>query len=62
MHVLAAGFYGLLMQTGFASTGGNLEQWLLRATTGGLLAPPSLHAAAGLVMKRDPGRLWAPRS
>jgi hypothetical protein len=60
MHVLAAGFYGLLKQTGFARTGGNLEQWLLGAATNGLLEPASLHAAAGLVMKRDPGRLWAP--
>lgn len=58
MHVLAAGFYGLLRRTGFARTGGRLEQWLFRAATGGLLAPPSLHGAAALVMKRDPGRLW----
>lgn len=60
MHVLAAGFYGLLMQTGFARTGGNLERWLYGAVTDGLLAPPSLHGAAAVVMKRDPSRLWPP--
>ncbi len=58
MHVLAAGFYGLLRQTGFARTGGNLEQWLYRVATNGMLAPPSLHGAAAIVTKRDPNRLW----
>jgi hypothetical protein len=62
MHILAAGFYGLLRQTGYARTGGNLERWLLRAASDGLLAPPSLHRAAAVVLKRSPDALWiAPR-
>ncbi|HWT13903.1 MAG TPA: hypothetical protein VN231_14210, partial [Allosphingosinicella sp.] len=30
MHVLSAGFYGLMKRTGYAETGGDLEQWLRR--------------------------------
>jgi len=58
MHVLAAGFYGLMQETGFAKTGGNLEHWLLRQAKDGSLRPPKLHDVAAKVLKRAPDRLW----
>ncbi len=58
MHVLAAGFYGLMKRTGFAERGGDLEAWLHRLATGGWLAPTSLHGAAAGVLGRPAGRLW----
>jgi hypothetical protein len=58
MHVLSAGFYGLMKQDGYARTGGNLEQWLLRQARSDALAPPSLHAAAARVLGRPADRLW----
>lgn len=58
MHVLSAGFYGLMMRTGYAETGGDLEQWLVRIARGGWLAPPSLHGAAAQVLGRPADRLW----
>jgi hypothetical protein len=58
MHVLSAGFYGLMKQDGFARTGGNLEQWLLGKARSGALAPPLLHSAAAGVLGRLPSQLW----
>jgi hypothetical protein len=60
MHVLAAAFYGLMKQDGFATTGGNLEQWLLRKAADGSLNPPRLHAAAAEVLGYRADRLWPP--
>jgi len=63
MHVLSAGLYGLMKQDGYASAGGNLEQWLLRQAKSGALAPASLHLAAARVLGRPVDRLWpAPSS
>jgi hypothetical protein len=58
MHVLAAGFYGLMKQDGYARTGGNLERWLLDKARSGALAPRSLHVAAARVIGRSADRLW----
>ncbi|HEX8642179.1 MAG TPA: hypothetical protein VF704_13630 [Allosphingosinicella sp.] len=58
MHVLSAGFYGLMKRTGYAASGGDLERWLHGMAVGGWLAPTSLHGAAGEVLGRPPGRLW----
>jgi hypothetical protein len=58
MHVLSAAFYALMKQDGFARTGGNLEQWLLRKARSGALDPKSLHAAAARVLGRPANRLW----
>jgi hypothetical protein len=58
MHVLSAGFYGLMKRTGYAQTGGDLERWLHRMAIGGWLAPPSLHGAAAQVLGRRASRLW----
>lgn len=58
MHVLSAGLYGLMKATGFARTGGNLEQWLLAKARTGELAPKSLHPAAAQVLGRPVDQLW----
>jgi hypothetical protein len=60
MHIIAAAIYGLMQRDGFARTGGNLEQWLLRQAQSGALAPKSLHAAAARVIGRPVDRLWPP--
>lgn len=60
MHVLAAAFYGLMKQGGFARTGGNLESWLHANVGGGSLDPPRLHAAAARVLGYPAERLWPP--
>ena len=58
MHVLSAALYGLMKQDGYARTGGNLEDWLLRQARSGALAPKSLHAAAARVLGRPTDQLW----
>ena len=58
MHVLAAGFYGLLRQDGWQETGGSIEQWFARAVAGGRLKPEVLHPAAARVMERPVLKLW----
>jgi hypothetical protein len=58
MHVLSAGLYGLMKEDGYAQTGGNLEEWLLRQARSGGLAAKSLHAAAARVLGRPADRLW----
>ncbi|HEY4071022.1 MAG TPA: hypothetical protein VGM04_05635 [Sphingomicrobium sp.] len=58
MHVLSAGLYGLMKQDGYARSGGNLEQWLLRQAKSGALAPAHLHSVAAGVLGRPADRLW----
>ena len=60
MHVLAAALYGLMKQDGYATCGGDLEQWLLNKARGGWLCPPTLHAAAARVLDRPADQLWPP--
>jgi hypothetical protein len=50
MHVMGAGLYGLMHESGFARTGGDLEAWLSRMIDDGRLAPASLHASAARVL------------
>ena len=57
MHLLSAGLYGLMKQDGFARTGGNLEQWLLRrARSRPRPARPSRRG--GTLLGRPVDRLW----
>jgi hypothetical protein len=58
MHVLAAAFYGLMRQDGFAQSGGNLERWVERQVMKGNFAPARLHAAAGRVLELPSDHLW----
>jgi hypothetical protein len=58
MHILSAAFYGLMNETGYARTGGDLERWLIGIATSGRLAPASLHAAAARTLGRPADRLW----
>jgi hypothetical protein len=58
MHVLAAGFYGLLRQDRWVETGGSLEAWLANAVQRGRLAPSVLHPIAGRVLERPVNKLW----
>ncbi|WP_343521496.1 hypothetical protein [Sphingomonas sp.] len=58
IHVLAAGLYGLLRQDKWVETGGDIEQWLARATAAGRLAPQVLHPVAARVLERPVDRLW----
>jgi hypothetical protein len=58
MHVLAAGFYGLLRQDRWVDTGGSIENWLADATRLGRLAPATLHPVAARVLERPVDKLW----
>lgn len=58
MHVLAAGFYGLLRQDRWIDTGGNLEAWLSDAVSRGRLAPAKFHPIAARVLERPADKLW----
>lgn len=58
MHVMAAGFYGLLRADRWTERGGNIENWLLEAAEGGRLAPGVFHGCAARVLERLPDRLW----
>lgn len=58
MHVLAAGFYGLLRQDKWVETGGSIEAWLGRTVQAGRLAPANLHTVASRVLERPVERLW----
>lgn len=58
IHVLAAGFYGLLRQDRWAREGGSIEAWLADAVQRGRLAPANLHAVAADVLERPVDRLW----
>lgn len=58
IHVLAAGLYGLLRQDKWIETGGNIEQWLARATAAGRLAPQVLHPVVARILERPVDKLW----
>ena len=58
MHVLAAGFYGLLRQDRWIETGGSIETWLADAVKRKRLAATSLHPVAARVLERPVGSLW----
>ena len=58
IHVLAAGFYGLLRQDRWSRAGGSLEAWLADAVQKGRLAPANFHAVAADVLERPVDRLW----
>ncbi|MBX9460207.1 MAG: hypothetical protein KL785_02915 [Brevundimonas sp.] len=58
IHVMAAGFYGLLREDRWAREGGSLEAWVLDAADGGRLAPEVFHAAAAEVLERPVDALW----
>lgn len=58
MHVLAAGFYGLLRQDRWVETGGSIEAWLAEAVQRGRLAPAVLHPIAARVLERPVDALW----
>jgi hypothetical protein len=58
MHVLAAGFYGLLRQDRWIETGGSIEAWLADAVERKRLTATSLHPVAARVLERPVGSLW----
>lgn len=58
MHVLAAGFYGLLRQDRWIESGGSIEAWLADAVRRGRLAPAVLHPLAARVLERPRDKLW----
>lgn len=58
IHVMAAGFYGLLRRDRWSRTGGSIEAWLLAAAQGGRLAPEVFHPVAAEVLERPVDRLW----
>jgi len=58
MHVLAAGFYGLLREDRWPREGGSIEAWLADAVRRGRLAPDVLHPVAARVLERPVDRLW----
>jgi hypothetical protein len=58
MHVLAAGFYGLLRQDRWIETGGSIDSWLADASRRGRLSPGVLHPIAARVLARPTDKLW----
>lgn len=58
MHVIAAGFYGLLRQDRWAECGGSIEQWLAKAVRQGRLKPATFHPVAARVLERPVSALW----
>lgn len=58
MHVMAAGFYGLLRQDRWLRTGGSIEAWIQDAVDRGRLAPEVFHPVAARVLERPVDRLW----
>ena len=58
MHVLAAGFYGLLRQDRWIDTGGSIEAWLGDAVRRGYLTPAVLYPIASRVLERPIDKLW----
>lgn len=58
MHVLAAGFYGLLRQDRWIETGGSLEIWLADAVERRRLSPSKFHPIAARVLERPVNQLW----
>lgn len=62
MHVIAAGFYGLLRQDRWIETGGSLEAWLARAVNESRLSPAVFHPVAARVLERPVDALWPVRA
>jgi hypothetical protein len=58
IHVMAAGFYGLLRQDRWVREGGSIEAWVLDAARQGRLAPEVFHTAAARVLERPVDSLW----
>jgi hypothetical protein len=58
MHVMAAGFYGLLREDHWQVTGGNIETWLRSVTASGRLNPDRFHPIAASVLERPVHKLW----
>jgi len=58
IHVMAAGFYGLLRQDQWTREGGSIEAWVLDAVRRGRFAPEVFHAAASKVLERPVDALW----
>lgn len=58
MHVIAAGFYGLLRQDRWIDQGGAIEQWLAGAARQGRLKPAVFHQVAARVLERPVDALW----
>lgn len=58
MHVMAAGFYGMLRQDRWIETGGSLETWLANQVSRGRLAPEKFHPMAARVLERPVDKLW----
>lgn len=58
MHVMAAGFYGLLRQDRWIDQGGSIEQWLADAAKRGRLDPAAFHPVASRVLERPVDALW----
>lgn len=58
IHVMAAGFYGLLRQDRWLPRGGSIEAWVLEAANGGRFAPEVFHAVAAKVLERPVDALW----
>lgn len=58
IHVMAAGFYGLLRQDQWLPRGGSIEAWVLDAAEGGRFAPEVFHTAAARVLERPVDALW----
>lgn len=58
IHVMAAGFYGLLRQDRWLPRGGSIEAWVLDAANGGRFAPEVFHAVAAKVLERPVDALW----
>jgi hypothetical protein len=58
IHVMAAGFYGLLRQDRWTREGGSIEAWVQEAASRGRFAPEVFHAAAAKVLERPVDALW----
>lgn len=58
MHVMAAGFYGLLREDRWAEQGGSIEAWLADAVRRGRLEPAAFHPMAARVLERPVDALW----
>jgi hypothetical protein len=58
MHVVAAGFYGLLRQDRWGKRGGSIERWLADAAAEGRLDPAVFHPVAARVLERPVDALW----
>lgn len=59
IHVMAAGFYGMLRGDRWQETGGSLEGWVLRAAQAGRFDPKPFHATAARILERRAGEpLW----